>query len=360
MDPASYDSAKVVLLLMFLPSLIVAAVRPEWIGELTVKWFKAEFSYKKAPSADVDRSLAYYAEQLKQDPAETANIGAEATPEAVDAAQEKKEDDRTDADYLSLANFAWQEQRFNEAYQYAIAGIDRPSSDLRIRAALHSRLSTTLTRVDLSAQAEWHAQRAIAVDPEFAPAYSNLGVLLLGRRAREAALATIQEAVRLDSQSAYARNNLGVAHAELGSREEAMVAFRMAIQIDADYANAHMNLANELMLDGKMDEAEAEYRTSIELNPGNASAWNGLGALLKALGDLEGAEREFRKALELIPDYAQAHSNLGVVLTNLKRFDEAQRSLNLAIALRPDLPGLQGNLQMLRNRRDAAGPDPAD
>ena len=105
------------------------------------------------------------------------------------------------------------------------------------------------------AGAERAFRRAVDAQPGFAPAYSNLGMVVWDQR-------------RLD---------------------EAMQLLTRAVQLDPAHVGARLNLGNALVIGNRMAEGIAQYREVLRLDPGNAPAHGSLVRPLLDICDWEGA-----------------------------------------------------------------------
>jgi tetratricopeptide (TPR) repeat protein len=112
-------------------------------------------------------------------------------------------------------------------------------------------------------------RRVVAIDPTYAAAWNNLGLLLhrMGRyddaeRAYAAALAE-------DARCCEAAYNLGSLHEDRGDVEAAIGDYRQALGISPDYADAHFNLAGALARSGRSDEAARHWQRYLELDSGS-------------------------------------------------------------------------------------------
>ena len=164
----------------------------------------------------------------------------------------------------------------------------------------------------------------------------------MGRSAE--ALVPMQKAAALSPGDAQAFSNLGAALKDLGRPDEAEVSLRRALEIRPNFADAHNNLGNTLQDLGRLDEAEASYRRALEINPHLAETHNNLGNTLHKIKRLDEAAASCRRALEIKPDFAEAHSNLGNILKDLGRLDEAEVSYRRALAIKPDFAKAHNNL----------------
>lgn len=133
-------------------------------------------------------------------------------------------------------------------------------------------------------------RRVVGLDPSYAAAWNNLGLLYhrMGRyaAAREAYLAALGADPEL-AESAY---NLGSLDEDCGAVEEALVHYRRAIELQPTYADAHFNLAAALARAGRNDEAIRHWQRYLELDSG--SPWARIARAHLELVDPEGGRPE--------------------------------------------------------------------
>ena len=187
-------------------------------------------------------------------------------------------------------------------------------------------------------------RRAIDIKPDFAEAYSNLGVALKEQGKLNEAVAAYRQAIGIKPDYAEAHSNLGVSLKQQGKLSEAIAAFRQAIGIRPDYAKAYSNLGVALRQQGKLDEAVAAYRQAIGIKADFAEAYSNLGAALDEQGNIEGAVVAYRQAIGIKAGYAEFHSNLGVALYKQGRVTEALAAYRQAINLNPNYAEAYCNL----------------
>ncbi len=179
-----------------------------------------------------------------------------------------------------------------------------------------------------------HYQRALELDPAFAPAWAGIAGCQLIRAAR--GMAPASEAFPLAESAA-----------------------RRALELDASLADAHAALGSIAIREMDFPSAIRHLAHAIELNPAITGAYTQLGrvfycterhreaqeAMLKAVaidplsmilhttvGDAYYYAREYerslvyyRRAIELDPRFDGAHTDLARSLEALGRFDEARR-----------------------------------
>ena len=112
-------------------------------------------------------------------------------------------------------------------------------------------------------------RRVVSLDPTYAAAWNNLGLLLhrMGRydEAREA----YDTAVVQDPSCAEAAYNLGSLAEDQGDVEGGIAHYRRALEVSPDYADAHFNLAAALARTGRGADAVAHWQRYLLLDSGS-------------------------------------------------------------------------------------------
>jgi tetratricopeptide (TPR) repeat protein len=241
------------------------------------------------------------------------------------------------------------ERRFGDAeahYRKAIAL--RPDY-----APAYSNLGTALRAEGRRSDAVDAYDRAIALQPDFADAHYNLANALVDDAKPDLAVQHFQLALRSIPGSAEVHNNLGIALAARGARDEAIGEFRAAIAADPSAPKAHRNLGDLLASTGRTDEALAEFGRAAKLAPDDAATHYDYGSLLLEAGQLDEAVKEFRAALAIAPDSVETHNNLGIALGSQGKLDEAIEQFRAALAIRPNFAETKRNLEMAQRQRAA-------
>lgn len=251
----------------------------------------------------------------------------------------------------------------------------------RMRAITETNLGAGLHEAGRLREAVARYQKAIAIQPDYLPAYNNLGVTLRaeGRvdeaiRAYESGLAVgdyaelhfnlanaliatgrageaeshLKHALATSPASAGAHNNLGKALAEQGRVAEAAAEFRAAIAVEPRSSTAHRNLGNLLATQGQIEEGLHSLSTAVELDPNDADARYDYGSLLLQQQRFDLAAVQLRAALSLTPDRVEALNNLGIALASQGRIADALTYFERAVQLRPDFADALKNRDMAR------------
>ena len=108
---------------------------------------------------------------------------------------------------------------------------------------------------------------AFTRDPNFAPAYNGLGLVLMSLGAMPEALERYETAIRLAPDFASPYINRGIVLRALGKPQEALESLDRAIRLMPDNPNAHSNRASILTELSQFVPAVAAFDRTLEINP---------------------------------------------------------------------------------------------
>ena len=114
-------------------------------------------------------------------------------------------------------------------------------------------------------------RRVVAVDPTYAAAWNNLGLLLHRMGKYDDARRAYVSALEQDGSLCEAAYNLGSLWEDLSDIDQAIRHYRLALELAPDYADAHFNLAGALARAGRGDEASRHWQRYLELD--SSSPW---------------------------------------------------------------------------------------
>ncbi len=252
-------------------------------------------------------------------------------------------------------------------------------------AITETNLAVALQAQGRPAEAADHYRRAIAIQPDYAPAYGNLGVTERAMGEVDKAIQIYQQALSIKPDypdahynlanalleknqpaeaaehfrialksipdAAGVSNNLGIALAAQGKGADAIAAFRAAVASEPTSAVAHRNLGDSLSSAGQTAEAIAEFRRAVELDPNDPDAHYNFGVVLLDTGRFDDAIAEFRATLRITPQSPEAHNNLGIALGSKGNVDAAIEEFQKALALKPGFADAERNLATARAQR---------
>jgi DNA-binding winged helix-turn-helix (wHTH) protein/tetratricopeptide (TPR) repeat protein len=176
-------------------------------------------------------------------------------------------------------------------------------------------------------------QRAIAIDSDFALAYSGIAdcYVILGNysilspvdsfpKAKTAA----NKALELDESLAEAHASLAFTHYQFDwNGPAAENEFKRAIELGPRYATAHDWFAAYLLTMDRTVEADAEIERAQEHDPLSPIITIGAARHFYLTRRYERTIEECRKALEIDPQFFQAHAHLGLAYEQQGRFADA-------------------------------------
>jgi len=211
-----------------------------------------------------------------------------------------------------------------------------PSTDKEIDRLYQSGLARH-QQGDLEG-AEAIYRQVLGRDGNHVGAWQLRGVIRFQQKRPLEALPLLERAVALDPDNAASFNNLGNVLMDLQRFGDAVAAFERATELKPEAADMHANLGRALRFHKKLEAAAEAYRRAIALSPKRAAYHSSLGNTLTALKDDEAAMAAFAAALELAPDQPHLIHNIALSLVKLKRFEEAIEHSRRAIALDPKEP----------------------
>ena len=183
-------------------------------------------------------------------------------------------------------------------------------------------------------QAEKLLTQSLQIDPDFAPAWAELGMVYWGQ-GNFITILSVDESIEL------ARN-----------------AYKRAITADAQYGPAYAGLADlKMNSDYDFTAAEQNMLQALALDPGDAFILKSAARLNRILGRFDEAIDLFHQSIARDPVSPDGHYRLGRTFYAAHRLEEAAVSLNMARSLSPGGPG--GALyflgKVLLAQGDAAG-----
>ncbi len=149
------------------------------------------------------------------------------------------------------------------AYEYFLRGVD------------------AWERHDLRAAIQWH-EKAVNLDPDFAPALAHLAFNYISYCYRQSAypnpahvelgyiekgLALYQKALEADAASPAILSLSGLYLVELGRLDEAVTLLRRALQLNPNYAEGHLWLSQAYRYGGMLQESRVEAELALRLDP---------------------------------------------------------------------------------------------
>jgi serine/threonine-protein kinase len=158
-------------------------------------------------------------------------------------------------------------------------------------------------RPEAFAEATEHFEKAVAIDPAYAPAYAGLAEVY-------------------DKMAFFGIARGGTTPS--AALEKSRNAAQRALELDGTLAQAYSSLGwVEVQGEYRWEDAEKNFLRSIELNPNSEDAHEYYAIELTALGRFNEALREIKTAEELAPGLPNFRAAHGVIAMHARRYDES-------------------------------------
>jgi predicted O-linked N-acetylglucosamine transferase (SPINDLY family) len=221
--------------------------------------------------------------------------------------------------------------------------VESPSESV---AAYRRRGNEFLSRGMLVEAGECY-RRAIAINPNHAESFVNLGFVLTQQKLYAEAERCLKQAVQIDPTLEDAYFLLGGISRECGNLATAIENYNKALELKPDFEIAYCDLCQVLFQNGQIENAKDIIERGISIKPRVATFHFYLGNLYRHEGKLEQAIICYQKALSIEPDYLDVHYSIGNVLQDRGRLKEAEGFYRKALALNPDSVEITNNLGVL-------------
>jgi tetratricopeptide (TPR) repeat protein len=186
-------------------------------------------------------------------------------------------------------------------------------------------------------------ERAIALNPEFEPAFADLSVAQMNQKEFPEALATLTRAAARFTNSFRIAFLTGIVQTRIPDLNAALASFAHAEKIaersspDSLDARYYFQVGAALERGGRPEEAVRYLEKSLELEPNFDEALNHLGYMWAEKGiELDRAHDMIRKAVAAEPDNPAYLDSMGWVLFKQGKPGEALTWLEKAVRLLPE------------------------
>lgn len=192
----------------------------------------------------------------------------------------------------------------------ALAPLQAAVQSLR-DAETDTLLAMALRQTGRTEEALSRLNRAIKRQPLYAPAFHELGYLLMSLVHYEEAIEVLRRGLEIAPMMPQLSIQLGEVLLRRRSYGEGKAAFARALEIAPNSAEALFGLARAHQSLGEAAPAAACYRRCLVLTPQDGACWLSLGHCLLQIGDIEAGYDCFRTAARGDPErYGQALASL--------------------------------------------------
>lgn len=223
---------------------------------------------------------------------------------------------------------SWRQHVPNQALPEAPVGAT-------LEAADHASKGASLAALGLHDQAMAEYKKAIALKPDYAPAYLNAGVSLANKGDKAKAAKALKKALQLDPGMGEAYHNFGLLAKDAGELDHAERAFRKALEVTPNLSIALRTLGVLLSEDGRHDEAIDLMDKAVERDPTNAGFHYSYGVSLEKSERFEESVDKFVEAVRLRPQDPLYQYGLGNAYRYMGDMNRAIACWKQAVALDP-------------------------
>jgi tetratricopeptide (TPR) repeat protein len=181
--------------------------------------------------------------------------------------------------------------------------------------------------------------KVTSLEPSFAPAYFDLGLVRLLQKQPGEAIAVINKSLRLQPNERGAHLFLGIAYYRKNEYAKALAALKKETQLDPKNATALMWLGVVQLAQGDALAACVTLDKAAELKPDDVDILYHRGRAHMLV-----SKDSYEQMFHADPDSWRVHQVLAQSYLEADRYDDAIAEFQLAIKQRPEEPGLHEEL----------------
>ncbi|MHC0068213.1 caspase, EACC1-associated type [Nostoc sp. UIC 10890] len=177
--------------------------------------------------------------------------------------------------------------------------------------------------------------KAIEIDPNYAPAYYNRGVVRSSQGDRQGAIEDYQKAAYLyqkQGQTSYSQDVLNQIEKLQILPSSPTVSTPSTTMTAKELYDRGLDKSNKGDYKGAIDD----FTQSLQLDPNYVLAYFQRGYALNEIEDYKGAIENYNQYLQLNPNDAAAYNNRCLVYNNLDKYQQAISDCNKAIRINPN------------------------
>jgi spermidine synthase len=204
------------------------------------------------------------------------------------------------------------------------------------RASFWYHLGIAYDFRNIPEEARRRYERAISVDPNFAPAYVGLALNLYKDENVPDAVKNLKKAIELDPSGADAYYNLAQIYHSQGVKDEAIYNYKSAIRLSPRPWRYQQRLADLLAEYGDYSEAIQEYESALKGGINKPEILYGMAKAYKALDMRDNAMSRIQEAIAIDPYFAPLYEELGDLHEAGKEYEKAIEAYEKFAELEPD------------------------
>lgn len=155
-------------------------------------------------------------------------------------------------------------------------------------------------------EAKKHWKRTLKIDPTYHKASYNLGVLHHEEGDLDKALGHYEMTLKYNPKHVKANINLGLTHCKLNNIDSGIECFKQAVTLDPDNYFAHYNLGLGQAMNGNIQEAINFWEKAVDMNGRDPWLYFNLAIAYDKVGNTKKAIKLLDQALKIDPKFEQA------------------------------------------------------
>jgi tetratricopeptide (TPR) repeat protein len=240
------------------------------------------------------------------------------------------------------------EKIHREKFAEVISQIDPLIENFADSASLRNIAGYAHSRCGNAEKAKTFYEAAIKIDPRYAQAYNNLGLLLLDQNALDEALDNFQSAIKLSPNLEEAHNNAGVTLIKKNCHASAKNFFESAIAINKNFFEAYNGLGIVYKHNKDYETAITQFRIAFNLQPNYHEAARNLALAFEKSGDFSNSEKYYHQSLKTAPHPEKIYYSLGALCEQFGFFDQAITYYRQAIAKNETMGSAYRSIVLIR------------
>ncbi len=181
-----------------------------------------------------------------------------------------------------------------------------------------------------------YTNKAIAIDPYYAEAYHNRGLVYEMEGQLDRAAAEYKRAFMINPSLTMSMQRLGIVYSTMGHPEKIVETFNEALAKYPNETGLLENLGIAYQVMNKNSDAIGIYEKIISLDSKNVRAMINIGSICIKINDLKRAEDELNRAFTLDPSNVDIHNNLGLIYLREGRRERAIEEFNQVLIVDPN------------------------
>jgi tetratricopeptide (TPR) repeat protein len=215
-------------------------------------------------------------------------------------------------------------------------------------AEAHTQLGETYRFLGRKEDASAEYEKALSIDPQYAEARLNQGVMRMNSNDLLGAKEAFKEAIRINSKNYMAHYRLGEAELQAGDTHAALDSLNTALSLNRQNAAVLSKMADAYQVQGNTAAAVAFNRRAIQTNPNFMPAYMSISDIFDSRGDGELAMSELRSALNVNPRFSAGRNRLGRLALTVDKPDQALQYFRESLKENPnDSEAINGMSQAL-------------